>query len=72
MDRGHLKEIHPAPCGRVVARGPCAERWGPHQPGVRPRSYREGYPGRGGLQGPRPRAGQLGRPAPRGLSYNVW
>eukprot|EP00976_Prorocentrum_cordatum_P059583 1175562-Prorocentrum_minimum.AAC.1 len=29
---------------------------------------REGDPGRGGLQGTRPRAGQLGRPAPRGLS----
>ena len=28
----------------------------------------EGDPGRGGLQGTRPRAGQLGRPAPRGLS----
>eukprot|EP00976_Prorocentrum_cordatum_P116763 1196208-Prorocentrum_minimum.AAC.2 len=33
---------------------------------------REGGPGRGGLQGTRPRAGQLGRPAPRGLLISAF
>eukprot|EP00976_Prorocentrum_cordatum_P085135 1185941-Prorocentrum_minimum.AAC.1 len=32
-------------------------------------SSREGDPGRGGLQGTRPRAGQLGGPASRGLVH---
>eukprot|EP00976_Prorocentrum_cordatum_P117755 1196357-Prorocentrum_minimum.AAC.1 len=38
------------------------------RPAIQRPSRREGDPGRGGLQGTRPRAGQLGGPASRGLS----